>query len=105
MRKILKGDVVFVRTGSCKGKKGAVLSVSGNKVLVQGVNLRKRHVKPNPSRNVVGGIVLEERPIDISNVALFSETHGRSYRVGFVMSGKKKERVFKVAGEKVPVSV
>ncbi|WP_092485208.1 50S ribosomal protein L24 [Candidatus Ichthyocystis hellenicum] len=104
MRKIIKGDTVVVISGSAKGRKGEVLAVlDGKKVLVRGVNVCKKHVKPNPAKNEVGGIVSKEMPIDISNVALFCERDGRGYSVGFVFSEGKKKRVFKIAGERLPV--
>ncbi|WP_092403062.1 MULTISPECIES: 50S ribosomal protein L24 [Candidatus Ichthyocystis] len=104
MRKILKGDTVVVISGSSKGQKGEVLAVSGERVFVRGVNICKKHLKPNPSKNEVGGIVSKEMSIHISNVALFCERDGRGHSVGFeVSSDGIKKRVFKISGERFPV--
>ena len=72
MEKIRKGDEVIVLTGKDKGKRGQVLSrVGDDKVLVEGINRAKKHVKPNPVKGVVGGIVDKDMPLHISNVAVF----------------------------------
>jgi large subunit ribosomal protein L24 len=103
MNKIRKGDQVVLNTGKDKGKRGAVLSVldSGH-VVVEGVNLVKKHTKPNPMKGVQGGIVTKEMPVDISNVALFNVVTQKGERVGFkTLADGRKVRVFKSSGEVV----
>ena len=75
MRKIRKGDEVVVITGKDKGKRGTVLQVLPveNRLIVEGVNVAKKHVRPNPVRGVVGGIVEKNMPIHLSNVAIFNQ--------------------------------
>ena len=103
MDKIRKGDEVVVITGKDKGKRGTVLRRVGEEhVLVEGVNRAKKHVKPNPIKGVVGGIVEKDMPINISNVALFNPVTGKGDRVGFKMlDDGRKVRVFKSNGELV----
>ena len=103
MDKIKKGDQVVVITGKDKGKRGTVLRrVDADHVVVEGVNRVKKHVKPNPVKGVVGGIVEKDMPIDISNVALFNPATGKGDRVGFrTLEDGKKVRVFKSNGELV----
>lgn len=103
MSKIRKGDQVILNTGKDKGKQGAVLSVldSGH-VVVEGLNLVKKHTKPNPMKGVAGGIVAKEMPIDISNVALFNSATQKGDRVGFkTLDDGRKIRVYKSNGEAV----
>ncbi len=87
MRKIRKGDQIQVIAGKDKGRGGKVLRVVdsdlGPRVVVEGVNLHKHHVKPNAAANREGGIVAREAPLDISNVALVSPSTGKPVRVGF----------------------
>ncbi len=94
MAKIKRNDQVLVITGKDKGKKGRVLRVvtDKNRVLVEGVGLIKKHVKPNPQRNVQGGIVQQEAPIHISNVMLL-DSDGNPTRVGYRLEGDRKIRV------------
>ena len=103
MDKIKKGDEVVVITCKDKGKRGTVLRrVDADHVVVEGVNRAKKHVKPNPVKGVVGGIVEKDMPIDISNVALFNPATGKGDRVGFrTLEDGKKVRVFKSNGELV----
>lgn len=103
MDKIKKGDEVVVITGKDKGKRGTVLRrVDADHVVVEGVNRAKKHVKPNPVKGVVGGIVEKDMPIDVSNVALFNPATGKGDRVGFrTLEDGKKVRVFKSNGELV----
>ena len=103
MNKIRKGDEVIVVAGKDKGKHGSVLRVrDDDKLLVEGVNSVKKHVKPNPVKGEAGGIVPKEMPIHISNVALFNAASGRADRVGFkVLEDGRKVRVFKSNGEVV----
>jgi large subunit ribosomal protein L24 len=103
MEKIRKGDEVVVITGKDKGKRGTVLSrVDAERVLVEGVNRAKKHVKPNPVKGVAGGIVDKDMPIQISNVALFNPATKKADRVGIkVLEDGRKVRVFKSNGELV----
>lgn len=103
MEKIRKGDDVVVITGKDKGKRGTVLlRVDEDHVLVDGVNRAKKHVKPNPVKGVVGGIVDKDMPIHLSNVALFNPATKKADRVGFrVLDDGRKVRVFKSNGERV----
>lgn len=103
MDKIRKGDEVIVLTGKDKGKRGTVLRrVDDEHVVVEGINRVKKHVKPNPIRGVVGGIVDKDMPIHISNVALFNPATSSGDRVGFkLLEDGKKVRVFKSNGELV----
>lgn len=101
MRKIRKGDEVVVLTGKDKGKRGTVSVVHANgRLIVEGVSVVKKHVKPNPMRGVAGGIVEREASIDGSNVAIFNAATGKADRVGFrVMEDGKKARFFKSNNE------
>jgi len=103
MRKIRSNDEVVVITGKDKGRRGKVVQVlANNKVLVQGVNRVKKHVKPNPNAGVQGGITEKEMPLDTSNVMLVNPTTGKGDRVGFkLLEDGKKVRVFKSNGERV----
>ena len=103
MDKIRKGDEVVVLVGKDKGKRGAVsLRVDDEHIVVEGVNRVKKHVRPNPVRGQVGGIVEKEAPIDVSNVALFNPATQKGDRVGFrVLEDGKKVRFFKSNGELV----
>ena len=104
-RKIRKGDDVIVLTGKDKGKRGTVLRVlDEDHVLVESVNLAKKHMKPNPTKGEPGGIVEKEMPIQVSNVALFNPATGKADRVGFkTLDDGRKVRVFKSDGEVVDV--
>jgi large subunit ribosomal protein L24 len=101
MNKIRKGDKVIVRTGKDKGKTGTVLRVLANdRVLVENVNVVKRHTRPNPQRNVTGGIVQKEAPIHCSNVMLFNSATGKGERVGIkTLDDGRKVRLFKRSNE------
>lgn len=103
MSKIHKGDQVVAITGKDKGKRGVVLNVlDTGHVLVEGVNLAKKHAKPNPMKGVAGGIVSKEMPIDISNVALFNVATQKADRVSFkVLDDGRKIRAYKSNGESV----
>ncbi|OAM44884.1 50S ribosomal protein L24 [Eikenella halliae] len=102
MSKIVKGDHVVVISGRDKGKQGQVISLLGDKVVVEGVNLVKRHQKPNPMRNVEGGVVVKNMPIHISNVAIYNKETQKADRVGIKLiddNGKvRRVRVFKSNG-------
>lgn len=103
MARIRKNDQVVVLAGKDKGKRGTVLRVlDDGHVVVEGVNRVKKHQKPNPMRNVQGGIVEKEMPIDASNVAVFNAVTQKADRVGFkVLEDGRKVRVFKSNGEMV----
>lgn len=102
MSKIIKGDHVVVISGRDKGKQGQVTRLLGDKVVVEGVNLVKRHQKPNPMRNVEGGMVVKSMPIHISNVAIYNKETQKADRVGVKLiddDGKvRRVRVFKSNG-------
>ena len=102
MSKIVKGDHVVVISGRDKGKQGQVISLLGDKVVVEGVNLVKRHQKPNPMRNVEGGVVVKDMPIHISKVAIYNKETQKADRVGIKLiddNGKvRRVRVFKSNG-------
>ena len=101
--KIRRDDEVVVIAGKDKGRRGKVLQVrSDNRVLVSGVNLIKKHIKPNPMLGKQGGIVEKEAPLHISNVALFNPENDKAERVGFrVNADGTKVRVFKSTGKEV----
>ncbi|MDX1915490.1 MAG: 50S ribosomal protein L24 [Methylophilus sp.] len=103
MSKIHKGDQVVVNTGKDKGKRGTVLRVlDAGSVIVEGINLAKKHAKPNPMKGIAGGIVSKEMPINVSNVALFNSATQKADRVGFkVLDDGRKIRVYKSNGESV----
>jgi large subunit ribosomal protein L24 len=103
MRKIRKGDQVVVLAGRDKGKRGTVLSVGeNNRVLVEGINLVKKHQRPVPMRGIDGGIVERPMPIHISNVALFNAATSRGEKVGFrLLADGRKVRYFKPTNEVV----
>jgi large subunit ribosomal protein L24 len=102
VNKIRKGDEVAVLTGKDKGKRGTVLRVDGDVVVVEGINRVKKHVRPNPMKGQVGGIVEKEMPIQVSNVAVFNAATQKADRVGFkVLEDGRKVRFFKSNGEVV----
>ena len=103
MKKIRKGDQVIVLTGRDKGKRGTVARrVDEDHVLVDGVNVVKKHVKPNPMKGTTGGIVDKTLPIHQSNVAIFNPASGKADRVGVkFLADKTKVRVFKSSGEEI----
>ena len=100
--KIKRNDTVEVIAGKDKGKRGRVLRVIAekNRVLVEHVMIIKKHVKPNPQRNIKGGIAEQESPIHISNVMLV-DSEGNKTRVGSRIEGDKKVRVSKVSGNAI----
>lgn len=106
MNKIKREDNVIVLTGKDKGKTGKVLKVlSDGRVLVEGVNLVKKHVKANPSQEQTGGIITKEASMDISNVALLNPNTGKADKVAFKIleNENRKVRIFKSSGEVVDV--
>ena len=102
MNKIRRDDEVIVLAGKDKGKRGKVQRVlDENRVLVSGINMIKKHTKPNPQMGVAGGIVEKEAPIQVSNVAIFNPETNKADRVGFKVEGDTKVRVFKSSGEAI----
>ncbi len=103
MRKIKKNDEVIVITGRDKGKRGKVNRVmADNRLIVSGVQMVKKHQKPNPQLGIGGGIVEKEAPIHVSNVAIFNPDTKKADRVGFkLLEDGKKARVFKSSGETI----
>ena len=99
--KIRRDDEILVLAGKDKGKKGKVVSVlnESNKLIVEGVNLVKKHQKANPQAGVAGGVIEKEAPIHVSNVAIVNPTTGKADRVGFRFEDEKKVRFFKSNGE------
>lgn len=104
MKRIRKGDQVIVIAGKYKGQRGEVLRVLDDRVVVQNVNLVKRHQKPNPAANQPGGIIEREAPIHISNVMLYNPTTKKGDRVGFkILEDGRKVRFFRSTGEVIDV--
>ncbi len=103
MSKIHKGDQVIVNTGKDKGKRGIVtLVLKTGQVIVESINVAKKHAKPNPMKGITGGIVSKEMPIHTSNVALFNAATQKADRVGYkTLKDGSKVRVFKSNGEAV----
>ena len=102
MYKIKRDDEVIILAGKDKGKRGKVRKVLDNdKVVVSGINMIKKHTKPNPQAGVAGGIVEKEAPIQVSNVAIFNPASGKADRVGFKVEEGRKLRVFKSSGEAI----
>lgn len=103
MKKIKRDDEVIVTTGKDKGKRGKVLKVQDDgRVLVSGINMIKKHTKPNPMLGTPGGIVEKEAPIQVSNVAIFNPQTGKADRVGFqVKEDGSKVRIFRSTNEAV----
>jgi large subunit ribosomal protein L24 len=102
MFKIRSEDEVIVIAGKDKGKRGKVRRVLSEKhLIVSGVNMMKKHTKPNPQAGVAGGIVESEAPIQISNVAIFNPDTSKADRVGFKVEGDRKVRIFKSSGEEI----
>jgi large subunit ribosomal protein L24 len=106
MNKIRKGDQVIVLAGRDKGKRGVVsLRKDDSHLLVEGINLVKKHTKPNPMAGSQGGIVEKTMPIHQSNVAIYNATTGRADRVVIkVLADGSKVRVFKSSGEEIKVA-
>ena len=102
MNRIKKGDNVLVITGKNKGQKGEVLRVAADRVIVQNINIIKRHTKANPQANQPGGVIEREAPIHISNVMLLNPATGKGERVGYkVLGDGRKVRVFRSSGEAI----
>jgi len=103
MKKIKKGDLVVLITGRDKGRRGAVIEVlADDRVRVEGLNMSKKHQRPNPNAGVQGGIIEREAPVHVSNVALFNPSTQKGDRVGFKsLADGRKVRVFKSNDEVV----
>ncbi len=102
MLKIKRDDEVIVLAGKDKGKRGKVRKVlDNNKLIVSGVNMVKKHTRPNPQMGQPGGIVEKEAPIQVSNVAIFNPETSKADRVGFKVEGESKVRIFKSSGEAI----
>lgn len=105
MKKIRKGDLVVVLTGKDRGRTGIVREMAGNeRVIVEGVNVAKKHTRPNPMKQQVGGIYDKEMPIHISNVAIYDPEKKKATRVGIkVLEDGRKVRVTKASGTELAV--
>ena len=100
MRKIRKDDDVIVIAGKDKGNRGSVLKVSGDYVVVAGINKVKKHQKPNPLKGAQGGIVEMEKPLHISNIAIYNAATKKADRVGIkLLEDGRKVRIYKSSGE------
>jgi len=103
MNKLKRGDEVFVASGKDKGRRGVIVEIlDKQKVLVEGINIVKKHTKPNPNAGVEGGIIDKTMPIDISNVMIWNAEKNQPDRVGF---GKNKDgkkiRIFRSSGNEI----
>jgi len=103
MNKIRKGDQVVVLTGRDKGRRGTVTQrVDADRIVVEGVNVVKKHVKPNPMKGTTGGVVDKTMPIHQSNVAIYNPATGKADRVGVkLLADGKKVRVYKSSGDEI----
>jgi large subunit ribosomal protein L24 len=100
VNKIRKGDQVIVLSGRDKGRRGAVVQVLADRVLVEGINMVKRHTKPNPQVNRQGGIIEHEMSLPVSKVAIWNPATKKADRVGFkTLADGKKVRLFRSNGE------
>ena len=97
MNKIRKGDEVIIITGKDKGKRGVVLAIDEDRLTVEGINIVKKHVKPNPMKGTTGGVEAKTMPLHISNVALV-DANGKPSRVGIKVEGDKKVRFLTSTG-------
>ena len=105
MNKIRKGDKVILNTGKDKGKQGIVLNnLKNNRVVVEGLNMVKKHTKPNPAKGDQGGLVSKEMPINISNIAIFNTKSNKTDKVNFKeLKDGKKIRIYKSTQEAIDV--
>ncbi len=106
MNKIRKGDDIIVLAGRDKGKRGKVASRKDDShLVVEGVNMVKKHTKPNPLKGTVGGVVEKAMPIHQSNLAIYNAASGKADRVGVkVLADGKRVRVYKSSGEEIKVA-
>ena len=105
MNKIRKGDKVILNSGKDKGKQGIVLNIlKNNRVVVEGLNMVKKHTKPNPAKGDQGGLVSKEMPINISNIAIFNTKLNKTDKVNFKeLKDGKKIRIYKSTQEAIDV--
>ena len=105
MNKIRKGDKVILNTGKDKGKQGIVLNIlKNNRVVVEGLNMVKKHTKPNPAKGDQGGLVSKEMPINISNIAIYNSKSNKTDKVKFKeLKDGKKIRIYKSTQEAIDV--
>ena len=101
MNKLRTGDEVIVISGKDKGKTGTLTKIKGDRCLVSGIKLVKKHVKPNPQINEPGGIIEKEAPIQASNIAIYNSATNKADRVGIKVEDGNKIRVFKSTGEAI----
>ena len=106
MNKIRKGDDVIVLTGRDKGKRGKVtLRKDDSHILIEGINVVKKHTKPNPMKGATGGVMEKSMPMHQSNVAIFNVATGKADRVGIkLLADGKRVRVFKSSGEEIKLA-
>ena len=105
MNKIRKGDKVILNTGKDKGKQGIVLSIlKNNKVVVEGLNMAKKHTKPNPAKGDQGGLVSKEMPVNLSNIAIYNSKSNKKDKVNFkYLKDGKRIRIYKSTKEAIDV--
>jgi len=105
MNKLKRGDEVFVTSGKDKGRRGTIVEIIGKqKVLVEGINIVKKHTKPNPNAGVEGGIIDKTMPIDISNVMIWNAEKEQPEKVGIkTEKDGKKVRIFKKTGKTIDI--
>ena len=105
MNKIRKGDKVILNTGKDKGKQGIVLSIlKNNKVVVEGLNMAKKHTKPNPAKGDQGGLVSKEMPVNLSNIAIYNSKTNKKDKVNFKdLKDGKRIRIYKSTKEAIDV--
>ncbi len=99
--KLREGDEVIVITGKEKGKRGNIKSISGDKCLINELNLAKRHTRPNPQLGVTGGIVEKEMPIKLSNVMIWNNSTKKRDKIAFKIEKDKKIRIFRSSGKEI----
>ena len=105
MNKLKRGDEVFVTSGKDKGRRGTIVEIIGKqKVLVEGINIVKKHTKPNPNAGIEGGIIDKAMPIDISNVMIWNAENEQPEKVGIkTEKDGKKVRIFKKTGKTIDI--
>jgi len=105
VNKIRKGDKVILNTGKDKGKQGIVLSIlKNNKVVVEGLNMAKKHTKPNPAKGDQGGLVSKEMPVNLSNIAIYNSKSNKKDKVNFKdLKDGKRIRIYKSSKEAIDV--
>ncbi len=99
--KLREGDEVIVITGKEKGKRGNIKSISGDKCLINELNLAKRHTRPNPQLGITGGIIEKEMPIKLSNVMIWNNSTKKRDKVAFKIEKDKKIRIFRSSGKEI----